>query len=149
MAIEVAPEVYGLIEQGSSHEYVIVTGASDRRAAAVALSRASGRFEQIDEYGREFSDEEAELEEDMVLSGELEEFSCTPNSVSGVRMAPRGPWCCVDCKGYIPPPMRERMIAVLVEELERAGVSARVEVPSPGDCSENDQVEYGPLGWGA
>ena len=41
------------------------------------------------------------------------------------------------------------MIAVLVEELERAGVSARVEVPSPGDCSENDQVEYGPLGWGA
>ena len=92
MAIEVAPEVYGLIEQGSSHEYVIVTGASDRRAAAVALSRASGRFEQIDEYGREFSDEEAELEEDMVLSGELEEFSCTPNSVSGYgwHLAVRG-----------------------------------------------------------
>lgn len=149
MAIDVAPDVYGLIEEGQSHERVIITGASDRRAAAVALSRACGRFERVDEYGREFSDEEAELEEERVLSGELEDFSYTPNSVSGVRMAPRGPWCSVDCKGYIPAPMRERMIAVLVEELGRAGVSARVEVPSPGDCSERDQVEYGPLGWNA
>lgn len=116
MAIDVAPDVYGVIEEGSSHEWVIITGASDPRAAAAALSRACDRFERVDEYGREFSDEEAELEEEMVLSGELEEFSYTPNSVSGVRMAARGPWCCVDCKGHIPAPMRERMIAVLVEE---------------------------------
>lgn len=45
--------------------------------------------------------------------------------------------------------MRERMIAVLVEELERAGVRARVEVPSPGECSWSDVQEFGPLGWGA
>jgi hypothetical protein len=141
--------VYGLIEEGRSHEYVIITGASDRRAAAVALSQASGRFERVDDHGRELSDEEAEREEEMVLSGEVEEFSYTPNWVSGVRMAPRGPWCYVDCKGYIPPPMRERMIAVLVEELERAAVSARVEVPSPGNRGEGDQVRYGPLGWDA
>jgi hypothetical protein len=33
--------------------------------------------------------------------------------------------------------MRERMIAVLVEELERSGVSGRVEVPSA------DELDYG------
>ncbi len=79
----------------------------------------------------------------MVLS-ELKGFSYTPNHVFGVRMAPRGPWCKVDCKGFIPPPMRERMIAVLIEELERAGVSARVEVPLPGECSWSDVPEFGP-----
>lgn len=59
--------MYGLIEEGSSHEWVIIAGASDPRAAAAALSLACARFERIDEYGREFSDEEAELEEETVL----------------------------------------------------------------------------------
>lgn len=83
MAIDVAPDVYGLTEDGSSHEWVIITGASDPRAAAAALSRAGDRFERVDEYGREFSDEEAELEEEKVLSGELKGFSYTPNHIFG------------------------------------------------------------------
>jgi hypothetical protein len=39
----------------------------------------------------------------------------------------------MDCKGYIESAMCERMLAILVEELEHAGVSARIEVPAPGE----------------
>jgi hypothetical protein len=133
--VEVAPEVFALTGSGCSNEHVIVTGSSDRRAAGLALSRASGRFMMVTEDGRELSDEEAEaLEDENEATGEDGPY--TPNSVSGVTFASRGPWCCVDCKGYIEPAMRERMIAILVEELEHAGVSARVEVPVP------DELDY-------
>ena len=43
----------------------------------------------------------------------------------------------VDCKGDIRPAMSERMIAILVEELYRAGVSARVEVPSDDELDDD------------
>jgi hypothetical protein len=129
MGIEVAAEVFGPDEDGSSHEHVIITGSTDPQAAGIALSRAGGRFSGVTEDGREPSEQEWEaLEQEVLAMGK--NFPYTPNWVSDVRLAPRGPWCYVDCKGYIPPAMRERMIAVLVEELERAGVNGRVEVPS-------------------
>lgn len=133
MAIDVAPEVFGLTEDGSSHEHVIITGSSDPVAAADALRRAGSRFSGVTEYGQELTEAEwAALEEQVRATGT--DWPYTPNYVSAVSLAPRGPWCYVDCKGYIWPAMRERMIAVLVEELERAGVSARIEVPSMQEC---------------
>ena len=139
MSVEVAPEVFSLTDEGSAHEHVIITGSSDPRAAGVALSEASGRFMMVTEDGRELSDEEAEaLDEACEATGEDGPY--TPNHVSGVLFAARGPWCYVDCKGYIWPAMRERMIAIMVEELERAGVSARIEVPSHGE------LDYGAPG---
>lgn len=61
----------------------------------------------------------------------------TPNYVQDVCLATRGPWTYVDCKGWIEPAMREQMIAILVEELDRAGVTnARLEVPS------EDEITY-------
>ena len=132
MGIEVAPEVFALTGDGSANEHVIITGASDPQAAGMALSQASGRFTMVTDDGRELSDEEAgALDEEMEATGEDGPY--TPNSVSGVTFASRGPWCSVDCKGSIPPAMRERMIAIMIEELERAGVSGRIEVPSPGE----------------
>jgi hypothetical protein len=124
--------VFALTDDGRSNEHVIITGSSDPRAAALALSEASGRFMMVTEDGRELSDEEAEaLEEAIEATGDDGPY--TPNYVSDVTFASRGPWCYVDCKGYIEPAMRERMIAILVEELDRAGVSARIEVPAPGE----------------
>jgi hypothetical protein len=135
VSVEVAPEVFALTDDGRSNEHVIIIGSSDRRAAGLALSQASGRFMMVTEDGRELSDEEAEaLDDEIEATGEDGPY--TPNSVSGVIFGSRGPWCCVDCKGYIEPAMRERMIAILVEELEHAGVSARVEVPAP------DELDY-------
>lgn len=131
MSIEVAPDVFAFTddEHSASNEHVIITAASDPQAAADALNRAGLRFGMVTEDGRELSDEEAEaLEEEMEETGEDGPY--TPNWVSPVGLASRGPWCYVDCKGYIEPAMRDRMIAILVEELENAGVSARVEVPS-------------------
>src|SRR5262249_13433584 len=43
----------------------------------------------------------------------------------------------VDCKGDIRPAMRERIIAILVEEVERVGVSARVQVPSHDEVDDD------------
>lgn len=132
MGVEVAPEVFALIGDGQSNEHVIITGSADPRAAGLALSQACGRFMMVTEDGRELTDEEAEaLDEAMEDTGEDGPY--TPNYASGVTFASRGPWCYVDCKGYIEPAMRERMIAILVEELEQSGVSARVEVPAPGE----------------
>jgi hypothetical protein len=144
VSIEVAPEVFALID-GRSNEHVIITGSSDTRAAGIALSRASCRFGMVTDDGRELSNEEAEaLDDEMEATGEDGPY--TPNYVSDVIFASRGPWCSVDCKGYIEPAMRERMIAIMVEELEQAGVSGRIEVPFPGE------VNYGGPGildpWG-
>lgn len=120
LEIEVAPEVFA-DDGDDSNEHVIIVGSSDPRAAGLALFRAGQRFYAVAEDGRELSEEEADA-----VDGDL----YTPNYVSDVRLASRGPWVYVDCKGYIWPAMRERMITILVEELESVGVSARVEVPS-------------------
>ena len=108
MGVEVAPEVFALDDDDHANEHVMITGSSDPRAAGAALSRAALRFMMVTEDGRELSDDEAEA---------LEEAAGTAGH----------------CKGYIWPVMRERMIAILVEELERAGVSGRVEVPPSGE----------------
>jgi hypothetical protein len=128
MMIEVDPRVFGdRDDDWGSYENVIIVGPSDLAAAVRALAQAGDRFYSIAEDGRELTPEEADAE-----AGEI----YTPNYVSDIRMAARGPWCYVDCKGAISPPMRERMIAVLVEELERRGVSARVEVPSDDEMDD-------------
>ena len=135
MAIDVAPDVFGPAgdDPGCSNEHVIITAWSGKKAAGAALARAAGRFSGITEDGREPSDEEWQaIEAEARATGR--DWPYTPNYVSDVEFAARGPWCYVDCKGYIWPAMRERMIAVLVEELERAGVSARIEVPSMNEC---------------
>jgi hypothetical protein len=135
MAIEIAADVFGDDEQGFSHEHVIITGSSDPRAAAGALARAGNRFYRVSEDGREPSNQEWEkINEEARKAG----MDCprTPNYVSAVRLASRGPWFYVDCQSSIPSAMGERMIAVLVEEMERGGVSGRIEVPS------EDELDY-------
>jgi hypothetical protein len=128
MTIEVDPQVFGDAGNGddSCNEFVIIVGASDPDAAVRALARAGNRFYSVAEDGRELTPEEFEAE-----AGEI----YTPNCVTDIRMAARGPWYYVDCKSDIEPPMQERMIAILVEELEREGVSARVEVPSDDETN--------------
>ena len=118
MDIEVAAEAFGPDGDRGWHEHVIITGAADPGAAAAALSRAGDRFYRVTDDGREPS-EQAWLEEQALATGAALPY--TPNWVSEVRLAPRGPWCYVDCKGYIPLAMRARMIAILIEELEHAG----------------------------
>ena len=135
MGIEVAAEVFGPEGDRSSHEHVIITSSAAPQAAAAALSRAGDRFYRVTQDGRELSAQEWEAFEEQTLAPDTD-VPYTPNWVSEICLARRGPWCYVDCKGYIPPAMRERMIAVLIEELERAGVSARVEVPA------EDELDY-------
>jgi NAD(P)-dependent dehydrogenase (short-subunit alcohol dehydrogenase family) len=118
LAIEIAADVFGDDEQGFSHEHVIITGSSDPRGAAGALARAGNRFYVVGEDGPEPSEQ------------------AFVRYVSAVRLASRGPWFYVDCQGSIPSAMGERMVAVLVEEMERGGVSGRIEVPS------EDELDY-------
>ena len=130
MGIEVAAEAFGPDADRGSYEHVIITGAADPRVAAAALSRAGDRFYSVTGDGRELG-----LEEGAAATGT--DLPYTPNWVSEIHLAPRGPWCYVDCKGHIPPAMRERMIAILVEELERAGVSGRIEVPFEDEMDDS------------
>lgn len=128
MAIEIAPEVFGEYGDRHSNEHVIIVGSADPHAAGTALARAGARFGSVAEDGRELTEEEYEEAADLGIY--------TPNYVSFVFLGARGPWCYVDCKGSISPLMRERMIAVLTEELDRAGVRGRVEVP------DKDELDY-------
>jgi hypothetical protein len=102
-----------------SEEVIVVVDPSARDAAWQALSQAGDRFENVAEDGRELTGEEEDIEGLFV-----------PSYVGDTHFAPRGPLLYVDCKSSIPPAMRERMIAILVEELDLAGVSARIEVPT-------------------
>ncbi|MFG1811568.1 hypothetical protein [Streptomyces sp. NPDC049040] len=122
MGIEIDPAVFAENEDGYASESVIIIGSSDPGAAEDALLRAGRRFTHVAEDGREISSEELDTTD-----------LYTPNYVSDIHHSPRGPWVYVDCKSFISPPMRVRMLAVLVEELERAGVSGRLEVPGESD----------------
>lgn len=125
MGIEIDPAVFAH-ESGSAcaNESLIVLGAAGPEPAARALERACERFALVAEDGREYADEDAADESGLY----------TPNYYSEVRHSPRGPWIYLDCKGEIPGPMRAGLLAVLVEELERAGLhGVRVAVPENTD----------------
>lgn len=127
MPIEIAADVFAYDDDREvSNEKVIVVGAADREAARRALGAAGRWFMCVGADGRMYTDgiPEAEPGEEIY----------TPNYASDVTLAQRGPWLYLDCKGYIAPPMAETLKRILVEELERAGVTdARVEVPGDAE----------------
>ena len=90
MVIEVAAEAFGPDAHRGSYEHVIITGAADPGAAAAALSRAGARFYSVTDDGRELSKQQLR-EEEAPATGTDPPY--TPNWVSEVRLAPRGPWC--------------------------------------------------------
>ena len=115
---------------GYSSEAVMVLSTAAAATVGEALARAGGRFYGVGEDGSERGRVAGEPEAPVVYEDEL----YTPNSVSGVLVGRRGPWMYVDCKSQISDAMRRRFIAVLVEELEAAGITeARLATPSEDD----------------
>ena len=56
--------------------------------------------------------------------------------MSDIYLSPHGPWLSTDTQGVFFPRMIRAMIDVLVEELQRRGVDARIEAPAPGLSSD-------------
>ena len=126
--MDIADDVFGPVtdQPDCSNEHLMVVAASDADSAAEALRRAGLRFCAVTEVGEELragaTTDDDYYDDDSVY---------TPNLVSEVRMAERGPWMYVDCKASIPEPMRTTMVRILAEELAFAGVTAgSVVVPS-------------------
>lgn len=110
-----------------SNEYVLVVSA-DPEKAADCLRRAGARLVNVSSSGFEWGGSSPPPQVDPD-DPEVE----TPNYVSDVRISERGPWIYIDCKGYIPKPMKETFIRILREEIDRSGIQrARLEHPSPG-----------------
>ncbi len=109
-----------------SNEYVLVV-SSDPDKAAACLRRAGARFMNVSSSGLELTGSTLPAEPDSD-DPDVE----TPNYVSDVRFAERGPWIYIDCKGRIPDPMKDAFIRILREEIDRSGIQhARLEPPSP------------------
>lgn len=107
-------------------EVVVVVGSQPTQITA-ALTSAGERFMDVNERGHEYT--AAELNRPDETDGEGVELY-TPNYVSEVTAASGGLSIYVDCKGEISKPMGERFMAILVEELQRAGViEARIFSP--------------------
>lgn len=123
-SISVDDEVFGPVAGRYLMWHQSVEVMTDQpELAAAALERAGSRFMDVAEDGRELSPDDPNWTSPWPMY--------TPNSVSDVRTDGRGPSLGVDCKGEVPDAMRQTFIAILVEELRRAGVrEARITVPA-------------------
>lgn len=128
MAVVVDSSVFADVDgSGLSNERIIVVTSDE--AATDALRRAALRFSKVGEDGIEY-----ETGDVGPSTGTSTDDIYTPNYVSVVNLSDRGPWMYVDCKGQIPDPMRDRFVAIVLEELQAADIShARVETPSAED----------------
>ena len=122
MGIRIEPGVFAEIPDGTRcNEHVMIITSEDPASAEAALAWAAARFYCVTEDGRELSPDS--------LSDTDEAY--TPNYVSHVCLAQRGPYVYVDCKSQISLDMPSRFLAILHEELDRAGIKdALVIVPS-------------------
>jgi hypothetical protein len=96
----------------------VMVASDETEPAAAALHAAGQRWMFVDEHG-------VELDEWQVRFGD----ALTPSWVSDVFLTNRGPALVADTDGELPRPQGEAMLRIVVEELERSGVSAHVTAP--------------------
>ncbi|MDJ0459912.1 hypothetical protein PUN71_022140 [Arthrobacter sp. NQ7] len=135
--VNAAPDIFD--QQGDKYEASLGDGwetspaflvlSDDDGKAAHALGRAGVRFSHIDEYGRELTPEQRDVEEQAAKTWDV---PYTPNFISDVYLTPRGPMVWTDTKGELTRAMGEAMLRVLLEELRAEGITARVVAP-PAD----------------
>jgi hypothetical protein len=100
----------------NSPAFLVVSDETD--AATAALIEAGERLMRVDGYGNE-------VEPWQLTAGAWE----TPSFVSDIILTDRGPAVCVDTSGELPRPQGERMLRIIVEELEQRGVSGLIVYP--------------------
>ena len=106
----------------TSNETIVVESTAPVTTVVAALTSAAERMMLVGEDGREYTERELDADGFEVY---------TPNYVSAVTFYEGGdPGFYVDCKGAIEPAMATQFRQVLIEELQRHGVtSAHVRVP--------------------
>jgi hypothetical protein len=128
VTVEFDDSVWGpLPHMPGTTENVQVVGA-DRVSVEQALGRAASRMMNVAEDGRELTDAEFEAND---ATGEL----YTPNGVYVVQ-GRDVPTLRANCKNSVSGRMRETFLAIVADELQRAGINdVRVE-PDPGEAAE-------------
>lgn len=115
--VRIARDVFGYNEKyAASNETIVISGNFARSAGLAALRRAAGRLFLVDEDGVEHSDDR-----DFPPLDSRGRELYTPNYVSDPTIVARGIELYVDCKGVIVPPMRDRFLRILEEELHVLG----------------------------
>ncbi|WP_427005342.1 hypothetical protein [Pseudarthrobacter sp. H2] len=141
--VTVAPDIFdqqtedGSISQdwdgweGPSPFFLVITDQTDK--AAEALYIAMERCMHIDGNGNELADSELETTNEY-----------TPNYSSPVHLTPKGPVAYLDTKGELSRAMGEKMLRVIVEELEAQGITAHLTTPPRGADSIDGSPEWEP-----
>lgn len=108
-------DAFGFVngDEDSANEVVGVVGPDDEQECVAALTRARRRMYLVDQDGVEYSELEAMNE----AVARAEDFFHSPNWVGDPRVSEVGVTLQVDCKGFIPPPMRGAFMRILAEEL--------------------------------
>jgi carboxypeptidase C (cathepsin A) len=102
-----------------SNETFVVTDTDQTEAVVAALHSAARRFMRVDESGVEHAD-------DATAQAAFESGLYTPNYCSDPEITEDGVQMYLDCKGAIEDPMARTLRDVLHQELEDAGIDARV-----------------------
>jgi hypothetical protein len=124
--VRIADDVFGLSSDGeSSNEVILLTGDVGPATAEEALVAAGERFMLVDETGVEHGSR-------AEAAAALEHGLYTPNYVSDPLRTDAGIELYVDCKGWIPEPMRLTFRRILAEELTSAGMTDVTVVASAG-----------------
>ncbi len=124
--VEIAGDVFAWNDDnGSSNETVLLSGPFAEADGINALERVAARLLCVDDAGIEHTPE-ARDRGDIV--GDDGEMRYTPNYVSDVTSRDDGLFLYVDCKGAIEPPMAQRFLEILREELAVLGDDVRVDV---------------------
>jgi len=131
----ISTRLFGPVPEDDSlqDESVLVRSGQEEQAAR-GLVAAARRLHTVGIDGQLY-------DEDDIGSGIVEVW--TANWISPVWRSPQGPTLVMDCKGEVPEPMARMMTAVVVEELQRAGVQDADVVSWPPNFRHSDE-EYFP-----
>ncbi len=143
--VSVAPEVFsrhGTTEPGfwdGDPDFLVVSPEPDR--AAAVLHRCTDRLMLVAEDGTELTEDGTGLMEDGTERAKSAfglPVLYTPNYAWPVHRSAGGPVLLMDTKGFLPVPMGQTMLRVLIEELTSAGIAAHI-TASPPDAGEGEE----------
>jgi hypothetical protein len=108
--------------EGFCSDTTVLIQADDRERARVALGAAVSRMELVIPSGHEYDDENEEHEDSLWRDEAWDLY--TVSSIGSGAAHPLGPWVWID--GYLTAAMTSTMLRILIEEVQRAGLTGAV-----------------------
>jgi hypothetical protein len=134
--VEVAPDLFAPLADRDEPGRIrcgdpsVLIESSDRAAAERVLAAARKRLGLVNELGHEYADEDEAQTHLASFEPGYDGDAYTVNYVSGVEQRERGPWLWMDGKGGLSGPMAGGMLGVLLDEVQKVGLTG-VRLASP------------------